>query len=85
MRCADLSIAGVVVCLLMAQVARASGRISTMGASPVPLPLGPVLQLQFAIAYINMAVPSSVARLAMMMRFFQRVGASPGGGGGGRG
>ena len=47
-----------------------------MGASPAPLPLGPVVQLQFALAYINMAVPSTVGRLATMIRFFQRVGAS---------
>jgi uncharacterized membrane protein YbhN (UPF0104 family) len=74
----DLAPALVVLCLVMGQVARASGAVSTMGASPVPLPLGPVMQLQFAIAYINLAVPSSVGRLAMMMRFFSRVGASAG-------
>jgi uncharacterized membrane protein YbhN (UPF0104 family) len=72
----DLQWGAVVVCLVLAQIARASGCISTIGASPTPLPLGPVLQLQFALAYINMAVPSTVGRLATMIRFFQRVGGS---------
>jgi uncharacterized membrane protein YbhN (UPF0104 family) len=49
-----------------------------MGASPVALPLGPVVELQFVVAYIGLAVPSAAGRLAVMMRFFQRVGGSSG-------
>ena len=71
-----LTLAGVLVCLLLGQIARGSGVVSTMGASPVPLPLGPVLELQYVVAYIGLAVPSAAGRLAVMMRFFQRVGGS---------
>ncbi len=44
----------------------------------MPLPVGPVAQLQYVVAYIGLAVPSAVGRLAVMMRFFQRVGGSSG-------
>jgi uncharacterized membrane protein YbhN (UPF0104 family) len=71
-----LTFAGILICFLMGQVSRGSGAVSTMGASPVPLPLGPVLELQYVVAYIGLAVPSAAGRLAVMMRFFQRVGGS---------
>ena len=73
-----LTLGGVLICFVMAQIARVSGVISTMGASPVPLPVGPVVELQYVVAYIGLAVPSAVGRLAVMMRFFQRVGGSSG-------
>ncbi|MFL6204316.1 MAG: YbhN family protein [Acidimicrobiales bacterium] len=73
---AALTLAGLLVCFVMGQVSRGSGVVSTMGASPVPLPLGPVVELQYVVAYIGLAVPSAAGRLAVMMRFFQRVGGS---------
>ena len=73
-----LTLAGILICFVLAQIARVSGVVSTMGASPVPLPVGPVAQLQYVVAYIGLAVPSAVGRLAVMMRFFQRVGGSSG-------
>jgi uncharacterized membrane protein YbhN (UPF0104 family) len=54
------------------QVAEA---FSTLGASLRPLRFGPVLLLQFAIRFIALAVPSSAARIALSVRFFQRSGA----------
>jgi uncharacterized membrane protein YbhN (UPF0104 family) len=75
---AALTLAGVLVCFLLGQIARGSGVVSTLGASPVPLPVGPVLELQYVVAYIGLAVPSAAGRLAVMMRFFQRVGGSSG-------
>ena len=50
------------------------GAFSTIGASIQPLRYGPVLQLQFAIQFIALAVPSSAARIAVSVRFFQRIG-----------
>jgi uncharacterized membrane protein YbhN (UPF0104 family) len=35
-----------------------------------------VIELQYVVAYIGLAVPSAAGRLAVMMRFFQRVGGS---------
>ena len=62
---AALTLGAVFVCLLVAQIARVSGAISTLGASPVPLPIGPVVELQYVVAYIGLAVPSAVGRVAI--------------------
>jgi glycosyltransferase 2 family protein len=64
--------------LVAAQVPRVAQAVSTLGACPVPLPLGPVYALQLAISYINLAIPSSAARIAINIRFFQRHGIQPG-------
>jgi uncharacterized membrane protein YbhN (UPF0104 family) len=43
------------------------------------VPLGRVTRLQFATTFINLAVPSTAARVATSIRFFQRSGATPAG------
>ena len=58
------------------QVAQA---FSTMGASLLPVRFIPVLMLEYAIQFIGLAVPSSAARVALEIRFFQRQGADVGG------
>jgi uncharacterized membrane protein YbhN (UPF0104 family) len=63
---------------LLAQTPRVAQALSTLGASPRPLPLGPVYGLQLAISYINLAIPSTAARVAMNVRFFQRQGVPAG-------
>lgn len=63
---------------LLVQTPRLTQSLSTLGASPRPLPLGPVYTLQLAISYINLAVPSTAARIAMNVRFFQRQGIQAG-------
>jgi uncharacterized membrane protein YbhN (UPF0104 family)/tRNA A-37 threonylcarbamoyl transferase component Bud32 len=68
----------VVVGFLVAQLPRVAQSLSTMGASPVPLPLGPVYALQLAMSYIGLAVPSSAGRVALSVRFFQRQGLNTG-------
>lgn len=72
----EMSVGAVLIGLGLAQIARSSGAFSNQGASPAPLPYGPLVQLQFAIAYINMAVPSTAGRLALVVRFYQRVGST---------
>jgi uncharacterized membrane protein YbhN (UPF0104 family) len=64
--------------LVLAQVTRLGQAVSTLGASPVPLPLGPVYALQLAVSYVNLAVPSAAGRIALNVRFFQRHGVGPG-------
>jgi uncharacterized membrane protein YbhN (UPF0104 family) len=71
-----MSLGAVLVGLVVAQIGRGSGALSNQGAAPVALPYGPLVQLQFAIAYINMAVPSTAGRLALVVRFYQRVGST---------
>jgi glycosyltransferase 2 family protein len=63
--------------LVLAQIPRVPSAVSTMGAINRPLPLGPLTALQFAICYINLAIPSTAARVAVNIRFFQRFGVDP--------
>jgi uncharacterized membrane protein YbhN (UPF0104 family) len=67
------------VALLFGQVPRVASAASLQTASPTPVPLGRVTRLQFATSFINLAVPSTAARVATSIRFFQRSGATPGG------
>lgn len=64
--------------VIVAQLPRITQAISTIGASPVPLPLGPVYALQLAVSYVNIAIPTAAARIAVNIRFFQRHGMAPG-------
>jgi uncharacterized membrane protein YbhN (UPF0104 family) len=48
----------------------------TIGSCIRPIRFGPVLALQWAIAFIALAVPSSAARIALEIRFFGRLGMS---------
>jgi glycosyltransferase 2 family protein len=64
--------------LVVAQLPRVTQAVSTLGASPVPLPLGPVYALQLAVSYVNIAIPTAAARVAVNIRFFQRHGVPPG-------
>ncbi len=62
---------------VVAQLPRVAQAVSTLGAAPIPLPLGPVYALQLAISYVNLAIPSAAARIAVNVRFFQRQGVPP--------
>jgi uncharacterized membrane protein YbhN (UPF0104 family) len=66
-----------VFALVLAQIPRIPAAISTMGSVSQPLPLGPLTALQFAICYVNLAIPSTAARVAINVRFFQRFGIRP--------
>jgi uncharacterized membrane protein YbhN (UPF0104 family) len=67
----------VLVGFLIAQLPRLAQAVSTLGAAPIPLPLGPVYALQLAISYVNLAIPTAAARIAVNIRFFQRQGVAP--------
>ncbi len=60
--------------LVLAQVPRIPSAVSTMGSINRPLPLGPLVTKEFAICYVNLAIPSSAARVAINIRFLQRFG-----------
>lgn len=57
---------------IAANLTRVTQALSTVGASPKPLPLGPVYALQLTSSYIQIAIPSYAARVAVVVRFFQR-------------
>ena len=67
------------VALLLTPVVQVFQAFSTIGASIHPVRYGPVLMLQYAIQFIALAVPSSAARIALEIRFFQRMGIEVGG------
>ena len=65
--------------LLVTPVVQIFQAFSTIGASIHPVRFGPVLMLEYAIQFIQLAVPSSAARIALEIRFFQRMGIEVGG------
>jgi glycosyltransferase 2 family protein len=67
----------VLIGFIVAQLPRLAQAVSTLGAAPIPLPLGPVYALQLAISYVNLAIPTAAARIAVNIRFFQRQGVAP--------
>ena len=71
---ADLAWAA--VALVLAQLTMIGGGVSVRGSVPTPLPLLPCVVLQAAIRFINLTVPSAAGRIAMNVRFLQRMGAS---------
>ena len=66
----------IVLALLMSPVVGLGQGFATVGACIRPVRLGPVILLQYGIQFLGLAVPSSAARIALEIRFFQRVGLS---------
>jgi uncharacterized membrane protein YbhN (UPF0104 family) len=62
---------------VVAQLPRFTQAIATLGSVPIKLPYGPVYAMQLATGYMNLALPSSLARMAVNIRFFQRQGMTP--------
>ena len=51
---------------------------ATLGSALARLRYFPVLMLQYSIQFISLVLPSSAARLALEVRFFQKFGIPPG-------
>jgi uncharacterized protein (TIRG00374 family) len=68
-----------ITALLLAPLSQIPQAFSTMGSSVRDLLFAPVLMLQYAVQFIQLAVPSSAARVALEVRFFQRQGVDTGG------
>jgi uncharacterized membrane protein YbhN (UPF0104 family)/tRNA A-37 threonylcarbamoyl transferase component Bud32 len=68
----------VLAAFVLAPISQVPQAFSTMGASVSDLLFVPVLMLQYAIQFIQLAVPSSAARVALEVRFFQRNGVETG-------
>ena len=60
--------------LVVGQTPRFAGAFAVSQAAPIPVPLGRLTLLEFAITFVNLAVPSTAARVAVNIRFFQRNG-----------
>jgi uncharacterized membrane protein YbhN (UPF0104 family)/tRNA A-37 threonylcarbamoyl transferase component Bud32 len=64
--------------LLVAPLAQVFFSFSTLGSSIRRLPFLPVLMLQYAIQFIQLVLPATAARVALQIRFFERLGVSYG-------
>jgi uncharacterized membrane protein YbhN (UPF0104 family) len=64
----------VAVALVVGQTPRFADAISVLGACDQPLAYGPTVALQMSISFINLAIPSTAARVALEVRFFQKQG-----------
>ena len=62
---------------VIAQLPRFTQALTTLGAVPVELPYLPVYVMQLATGFMNLALPSAAARMAVDIRFFQRLGIPP--------
>ncbi len=60
--------------LIVGQTPRFAGAFAVSQATPLPVPYGRLTLLEFAITFVNLAVPSTAARVAMNIRFLQRNG-----------
>ncbi|MEZ0235631.1 MAG: lysylphosphatidylglycerol synthase domain-containing protein [Actinomycetota bacterium] len=60
--------------LLLSPISQVPQAFSTMGATLHEIRFWPVLMLQYGVQFISLAVPSSAARLALEVRFWERVG-----------
>jgi uncharacterized membrane protein YbhN (UPF0104 family) len=65
------------IAFVIAQLPRIAFAMATLGSIAARLSLGPVYAMQLAIGYLNLALPSNVARIAVTIRFFQRQGVPP--------
>ncbi len=71
---AGASLPILVLALIVGQTPRFAGAFSVSQAAPIPVPYGRLTLLEFAITFVNLAVPSTAARVAVNIRFFQRNG-----------
>jgi len=71
----DADVAWIVLGLILAQCTFVAQGISLRGTVLTPLPLLPCIVLQSAIKFINLTVPSSAGRIAINIRFLQKMGA----------
>ena len=71
---ADASWFWIAVGVFAAQLPRLTQSVATLGSVAADLRFGPVYAMQLASGYMNLALPSIAARLAVNIRFFQRQG-----------
>lgn len=71
---ATASLGVLLLAFVLGQVPRVASAFAVSRAAPLPIPLARLTLLEFAITFVNLAVPSTAARVAVNIRFFQRNG-----------
>lgn len=67
----------VALALAVGQLPVLTESAATQGASTRRLAVGPLVALQAAIGFVKLAIPSTAARMAMILRYFQKQGVPP--------
>jgi uncharacterized membrane protein YbhN (UPF0104 family) len=73
---ADASWGLVLLGLLLAAATNYTDAVALVAVSPKPVPVGVTTIQQFAIGFVNVAVPSAAGRVATNARYFQKFGIS---------
>ncbi|MGI9601690.1 MAG: lysylphosphatidylglycerol synthase domain-containing protein, partial [Acidimicrobiales bacterium] len=73
---ADARWALVLIALVLANATNYTDAISVAAVAPKPVPVGVTTVEQFAIGFVNIAVPSAAGRVATNARYFQKFGIS---------
>lgn len=68
---ADATWGWIAVGFVVAQLPRLSQAASTLGSIAATLPFGPVYMKELTTSYLNLAMPSSIGRMTVSIRFFQ--------------
>ncbi len=71
---AAASLGVLLLAFVLGQVPRVASAFAVSRAAPLPIPLARLTLLEFAITFVNLAIPSTAARVAVNIRFFQRNG-----------
>ena len=70
----DASPAWLLIALILSQLTNVAETVSMTGVVSHPIPIGPTMHFQYATAYIGLAVPSDAGRIAMTIRYLQKLG-----------
>jgi uncharacterized membrane protein YbhN (UPF0104 family) len=71
---AAASVPILIVAFVIGQTPRFANAVALSAASPVRVPFGRLVALQFAQCFVALAMPSTAGRVAVNIRFFQRNG-----------
>jgi glycosyltransferase 2 family protein len=67
----------VVAAFFISLLSRPVNAYGLSALSPIPVPIGRLTVLMFAMNFVNLAMPSTAGRVAVNIRFFQRSGVDP--------
>lgn len=67
----------VIFAFCISLISRPATAMGLTALSPVKVPFGRLTLLQFAMSFVNLAMPSTAGRVAVNIRFFQRNGVDP--------
>lgn len=71
---ASASVGWLLVALVVSQLTNVAETVSMKGVVSTHLPWGPTMQFQYATSYVGLAVPSDAGRIAMTIRYLQKLG-----------